>query len=65
MLKPGVDMRSASRAAESSAVSRLTPEEGDVEWAMAVARPLWATGVLRSKRCWWRKGVRIGDACCS
>lgn len=28
MLKPGVVMRSASRAAESSAVSRLIPEEG-------------------------------------
>lgn len=44
MLKPGVDMRSASRAAEFSAVSRLMPEEGEADDAMgdvlAAARPL-------------------------
>lgn len=44
MLKPGVDIRSASRAAEFSAVSRLMPEEEEEDDVMgdvlAAARPL-------------------------
>lgn len=49
MLKPGVDIRSASRAAESSAVSRLTVGAGGVELAIAVVRPLWQTGDLKNE----------------
>lgn len=42
MLKPGVVMRSASRAAESSAVSRLIPED-DGEEAEAMGEEADAT----------------------
>ena len=49
MLKPGVVMRSASSAAESSAVSRLTPEEGGEEAdAMGMADEADATPRLQS-----------------
>ena len=46
MLNPGVDMRSASRAAEFSAVKRLMPVEGGAEWAIDVEKSLHTTGSL-------------------
>lgn len=48
MLKPGVDMRSASRAAESSAVSKLIPEEGGEEEEAAMGEEAEATPRLES-----------------
>lgn len=50
MLNPGVDIRSASRAAEFPAVKRLIPDDEDViEWAMAFEEPLLTIGGLREK----------------
>ena len=61
MLKPGVDMRSASRAAESSAVRRLMPDAGGAECAMAVTvvRPLLleTRGLCQRRCCWGRHTV--------
>ena len=47
MLKPGVVMRSASRAAESSAVSRLIPDDAGEE-ADAMGEEAEATPRLES-----------------
>lgn len=56
MLNPGVDIRSASRAAEFSAVKRLIQEDEDVtEWAMAFGKLLPTIGGL------WANFLRLWD----